>query len=100
VAKREVHGHRREPENLVGKHFAAFRFAGRNLCCRCRAYHVGNISCVGSKDVADIGWLPELPEGQPKLRELQAVHPTFLLPALEGPIAATAGAGSGSVSKT
>jgi hypothetical protein len=75
----EVHGRGRESENLVGKHFATFRVAGHNLCYRCHTDHVDDISCIGSKDVAGIGWLPELPEGQPKLRELQAVHPTVVL---------------------
>jgi hypothetical protein len=38
-----------------------------------------DVSCVGGEDVAGVGWLPKLPEGRPKLRELQAVRPTVLL---------------------
>jgi hypothetical protein len=65
---------------VVGKHFAAFRFAGSGLRCRCHPDHFGyDVSCVGSEDVAGIGWLPKLPEWQQKLRELQAVRTTVLL---------------------
>ena len=35
--------------------------------------------CLGSEDVPVVGWVPELPEWQPKLRELHAVYRTVLL---------------------
>jgi hypothetical protein len=74
------YAHGRQPENVVDEHFAALRFAGRNLRCRCHTNHLSDdISCLGSKDVTGVCWLPELTERQPKLRELQAVHPTVLL---------------------
>jgi hypothetical protein len=74
------HAHVRQPENMVDEHFAAYGFAGRNLCRHCRANRVGNDTSGGSEDVAGGGWLSGLAEWQPKLRELQAVHRTVLLP--------------------
>jgi hypothetical protein len=77
---RRNHVHGKEPENAAYKHFAAFCLAGSGLRCRCHPDHLGDdISCVGGEDVAGVGWLPKLPEGRPKLRELQAVRPTVLL---------------------
>jgi hypothetical protein len=65
---------------VVDEHFAAFRLAGRHLCCRCHTYHLGDdTSFLCSEDVAVVSRVPKLPERQPKLRELQAVHRTFLL---------------------
>ena len=65
---------------MVDKYFAAFRFAGRNMCCRYPDHLGDDISCcLGSEDVPVVGWVPELPEWQPKLRELHAVYRTVLL---------------------
>jgi hypothetical protein len=77
---RRSNGHVREPENAAYKHFAAFRFGGSGLGCRCHTDHLGDdVSCVGGEDVAGVGWLPKLPEWQQKLRELQAFRPTVVL---------------------
>jgi hypothetical protein len=39
---------------------------------------------LGSENVKSIGWLSEPPEGQPKLRELQAIRIAILLPGRRG----------------
>jgi hypothetical protein len=67
---------------MVDQYFAALCFAGLEprYCCDTNPLSDG-VSCRGRKDVADVCWLPELTEGKSKLRELQAVHLTVLLPA-------------------
>jgi hypothetical protein len=79
--KKRTHAYGRQTKNVHGP-FAAFPFAGGNLRCRCYTDHLSDdVSCLGSEDVAGVCWLPELAEGQPELRELQAVHPTVVLQA-------------------
>lgn len=69
-----------QQENLVGDRFAAFNLAGRNLCRRGRTNRVGDSrSSRGSEDVTSLGWLPQLAEWQPELRELQALRRAFIL---------------------
>ena len=75
-------GHDREPENMVDQRFTACRSAGYNFYYRRHANCLNDdISSLGSgsADAKSVGWLPEPPEGQPKLCELQAVR-TAILP--------------------
>jgi len=67
---------------MVGKRFTAFSSAGYNEWYRCHANHTdsGRL-CLGIKNVEGGSWLPEPPERQPKLRELQAVHTAVFLQA-------------------
>ena len=67
-------------ENLVGDRFAAVGLAVRNLCWGSRANLDGDgRSSCGSEDVTGFGWLSQLAEWRPELRELQAIRRAFVL---------------------
>ena len=62
-----------------------FRSTGGGFCNRRHAsYFGGDISSFGSENVKSVGWLSEPPEGQPKLRKLQAIRAVVLLHGCRG----------------
>jgi hypothetical protein len=67
---------------MVDERFTACCSVGYNFCYRRHANCLDDdISSLGggSADAKGVGWLPEPPEGQPKLCELQAVRTAILL---------------------
>jgi hypothetical protein len=80
-----AHKHATDPENMASECFTACRSTGGGFCNRRYAsYFGGDISSFGSENVKGVGWLSEPPQGQPKLRELQAIRAVVLLHGCRG----------------